>query len=207
MHEEDSSSPRDNLYISGLKNFKGNKIKIIFSDGSYIHVLQDIVLNNHIYEGKELTPLTYEQLKKDSEILEAERYALSLLSFSQHSKKNLALKLTKRGFSKNCINDLIFKLEDLGYLDDTEFAKTWVASRILRHPEGKHALLAGLLKQGIERTTAEEVIQKLVSDETELDLAAGLYKKLTGLHKQDEKIAAVLKARGFSYGVVRKVMG
>jgi regulatory protein len=206
VHEEDSSSQRDNLSISELKNLKGNKIKIIFSDGSYIHVLQDIILKHNLYEGKELSPDAHEQIKKDSEKLEAERYALHLLSYSQHSKKNLAIKLTKRGFPMDCIDDLILKLEDCAYLNDMEFARTWVASRIQRHPEGKNALLAGLFKQGIDRTTAEEVIGEFVSEETEMELAAGLYRKLAGLGKTDEKIAATLKARGFSYGIVRKVM-
>lgn len=206
MHEKDSSSQRDNLSISELKSLKGNKIKIIFSDGSYIHVLQDIVFQDNLYEGKELSPDAYEQIKKDSEMLEAERYALNLLSCNQHSKKNLAIKLTKRGFSGDCIDDLILKLEDLAYLNDTEFAKTWVASRIQRHPEGKNALLAGLFKQGIDRATAEGVIGELVTEETEMELAAGLYRKLAGLGRSDEKIAATLIARGFSYGIVRIVM-
>lgn len=169
-------------------------------------MVKNVILQDNIFEGKELSHVECERIKNHSRTLEAEKYALTLLSVRQHSKKNLALKLIKRGFPGNCIEDLICKLEDLAYLDDTEFAKAWVSSRLLRHPEGKNALLAGLFKHGIERATAEEVIEELVSDETEIECAAGLYRKLTRLGKPDEKIAAVLIARGFPYEIVRKVM-
>ena len=207
MHEKDSNSQRDNLYISGLENLKGNNIKIIISDGTVIQVVNDIIIKENIYEGKKISLTECEQIKKLSELLEAEKHALNLLSYRQHSKKSLELKLIKRGFSKPSIESVISKLEDLHYLDDAEFARAWVESRITFHPEGKSALLAGLLKQGINRATAETVINDLVPEQREIDCATILYRKLESLHKPAKKIANSLRARGFQYSIIRQVMG
>jgi len=207
VHEENSNFQKDNLYIFKLKILKGNKIKIIFSNDIKIAVVKDVIIRENIFEGKEVSPDTPDQLKSISDSLEAEKYAISLLSYRQYSKKALGLKLIKRGYASECIEKLIHKLEDLRYLDDTEFAKTWVASRIIRHPEGKNLLLAGLLRQGIERNIALYVIQELISLEKEVEMAAEIYKKLKKLQKSEEKIRSTLHARGFPYNVIRKIMG
>ena len=131
-HEEDSSSQRDNLYVSRLENLKGNKINIILSDGTVMPVVKELIIKENIYEGKEISLKEWGQIKQLSEFLGAEKHALTLLSYRQHSKKALEIKLTKRGFSKDCIESLTRKLENLQYLNDVEFARAWVASRIKR---------------------------------------------------------------------------
>ncbi|MBN2439773.1 MAG: RecX family transcriptional regulator [Spirochaetales bacterium] len=206
MHEEDSSSQRDNLYISRLENLKGNTIKIVISDGTSFIVLEEVIINENIYPGKEISYKDCEEIKEASELVKAEKQAITLLSYRQHSKKSLELKLLKRGFTKNCIETLFQKLKNLNYLNDEEFARAWVFSRINLHPEGKIALMAGLLKQGIERVLGEVIINECVSEDMEIELASTLYKKLVQLHKPDIKIAATLKARGFSYRIIRQVM-
>ena len=58
-------------------------------------------------------------------------------------------RLTDAGYPAPLVDDVLVRLEELGYLDDEAFAKAWVESRDRAHPRGEGALRRELALKGI----------------------------------------------------------
>jgi regulatory protein len=98
-------------------------------------------------------------------------------------------------------------MDELGYLNDRKYAEDWLQVRLRRHPEGRWPLLAGLRRQGVQRETAEDVLSRLLDEETELEAARRAVEKLTRSRAVPrERAAARLSSLGFAPSVVRRVL-
>jgi len=91
--------------------------------------------------------------------------ALDLLSRRAHSKWELRRKLRMKGFEAGAIDAAIARLVDLGYLNDSSFAKGLVRRRAALR--GPRALSAELAARGVDRAEADEAV-------AEFDLEAQL---------------------------------
>jgi len=203
--EGDFNSQRDNHIIQIRRK---NKLKsiIYLSDNTSFDVINEIIIKKHIYEGKEITPTEIEHIKNASIGLEAERYAYSILSNGMESQYTLSLKLKKKKFNKEIIDKIITRLKEQKYLDDCEYARAWISSRIQTHPEGKRAFLAGLLKKGIKYEVAKSTIESMITDEIEIEMIRFLVDKLTDNAKSHDKIQKILISRGFRYNIIRNIL-
>lgn len=162
---------------------------------------ESIVTNDKISEEK----LAF--LIEKSEIKDAENTALRFLSYSPHSEARLRIKLIKKKFSNKSIDRVIKNLKQYSYLNDAEYARAWLISRIKKRPESKSFLFYGLLKQGIQRNTAKEIIEKHVTYETELECAERVITKLLRYNDLSEKkLEKKLYSRGFKVNVINEVL-
>jgi len=179
----------------------------LFSDGSSLFLLKDIIIKAGIFKGDEISQDALKEIHRESRALEAERRALNLLSHSMHSQANLKLKLFKRGFEEEAVETALKRVNELGYIDDAKYAEAWVLSRIARHPEGRLLLLSNLIKKGINRELAQSTIDRLYSREKELEGAQKILAKLTkGKTITREMLFSKLYRKGFSYEIIRAVL-
>ena len=113
---------------------------------------------------------------------EAETYdcALNLLSFRDHSQKELKQKLKLRGASQENIQESIEKLTDYGILDDERYAQrvyeAWLAKRVY----GRLHLVAELAKKGVPTQFAQNILEQFTDDEEQAraELAAEQFCRL-----------------------------
>ena len=209
MHEENSSSQKDNLTVLALKKrgSAGNFYEVLFSDGSSLFLLKDIIIKTGIFKGDKISQDALKEIYRESRALEAERRALNLLSHSMHSHANLKLKLLQRGFEEEAVETALMRVNELGYINDAEYAQEWVLSRIARHPEGRFLLLSNLIKKGIDRELAQSTIDRLYSREKELE---GVQKILAKITKRKtitrDELYSKLYRKGFSYEIIRAVL-
>jgi regulatory protein len=98
-------------------------------------------------------------------------------------------------------------MEELGYLDDAEFAELWLQTRIRRHPESRIALRAGLRRRGVSRDLADAAVDRLFTEEVERDCARKVLEKLRAVRDDPpSKLARKLLARGFSPPIVHEIL-
>ncbi len=184
VQEENSSSPRGNK----LENFKvieiikrgafGKRYKVLFSGGISLFLLEEVLFKHHIEEGSVFSREEIRLLEEESLYLECERKAFDLLSRSSYSSARLKLKLLSRNFPEMIVDKTIERMNELGYINDEKFAGDWIESRVKRHPEGRMALVAGLIDRGIERNMAERKVNELFPIEKEEKVAEEVYKRL-----------------------------
>ena len=204
--EDDSSSPRDNLKVTSTRGTRRGKVEITFDDGSSFFVLDAVRRRFGIFEGSTLSEGEMSHLLHTSESEEAEQKAFTLLS-APHSRRNLELKLRQRGFPQHAVDHALTRAQELGYLDDPRYAEDWIQRRLERHPEGRYAILAGLLKKGIDRTLAEECVNRMVTMEVEEECGRRLFDRSPSLLSlPQKKLAAKLSSRGFHVQTIRRLL-
>lgn len=144
-------------------------------------------------------------------------HALRFLSFRPRSRQEIRKFLQKKlgqslsqAVGEQLIDQALERLAKAGLIDDGQFAKLWVESRLRHRPRSASFLRHELLAKGIEASTADQIITNLVGDEQKLAEAA-VVKKIELWKKLDQrqsqlKMASFLRGRGFSWEVIRQVI-
>lgn len=154
-------------------------------------------------------------MKKNSgkeEIKKAKDYAFKLLSYRPRSIKEIQDRLKRKDYSSKIIFEVIKTLKRLKFLNDKEFAKMWVESRIKTRPMGRYRLYQELIQKGIDRDLIEKTLSNY-QEEEEIELAKELaQKKLKRSYRNLDQVTAqrrlygFLQRRGFSCDTIQEVM-
>lgn len=190
----------------------GSAVRLRFSDGSSLVLPPEALPSIPLERGTRLEGETLRQLRAASRERLAVARALSLVSRSRHTARGLALKLERRGFEPDAVRRAVERVTELGYLDDEEAARSWLEHRLERRPAGRGALLAGLLRNGVPRETAERVVDEALPPEAEAEAARRLLERLfpttrarRALEGEPARSAALrkLESRGFTRQAAR----
>ncbi|HEX9098505.1 MAG TPA: regulatory protein RecX [Candidatus Dormibacteraeota bacterium] len=131
---------------------------------------------------------------------------LRLLARRAHSRVELLLKLTRRGYDGGSIRAALRRLEELGYLDDQSFARSFVRRR--GSVRGPRALAAELAARGVDRAQVDTAVAEFGEAEqlaAATQIAERLYarKPSAGYRETLDEIGTKLVRRGFSVSVAR----
>jgi regulatory protein len=131
---------------------------------------------------------------------------LRLLARRAHSRVELLLKLTRRGYEGEAIRAALRRLEELGYLDDQAFARSFVRRR--GSVRGPRALSAELAARGVDRAQVDTAVAEFGEAEqlaAATQIAERLYARKPSLGYREilDQVGAKLVRRGFSVSVAR----
>jgi regulatory protein len=163
---------------------------VFFSDVSYI-------------PGRELSPDEEESFRFASSCLRGEKTALRLVSRAEQTAAGLMRKLEKAGHSPLCVKAVLARLEELGIVDDSRYARLWLQSRLAYKSEGPRRLLAALRRRGISRREAEAVLRSVLGPAAERALLEKFLKK-NRLSGGESNIGNILRGEGFSPSLIRE---
>ncbi|MEI6639459.1 MAG: recombination regulator RecX [Chlorobium sp.] len=140
--------------------------------------------------------------------LSAPAFALKLLSFRNHSRKELERKLLRKGYPPESIEPVLNKLTAQGALDDRVFSMELIRSRSRRKPSGKLVMSAELRKRGVHDTVIEELLNEYESAELCRKAAEKKIASLAGATEQErrKKLALFLRNRGFGWQEIEEVL-
>lgn len=137
--------------------------------------------------------------------------AYRLLARRARTEKQIREALAGRHFRPETIERVVAELKSKGYINDRQFTRDYLDSRLRKKPYGPLWLQASLLRLGVEREIVEEELQEFFTTEKETELAQLFYKQiqpaLEGRGENNrEKVVRRLLARGFSLSVVQKIL-
>lgn len=145
--------------------------------------------------------------KKESEnkeFLRAKDYAYRLLSYRQRSTGEITQRLKVKGFASKVIRKTVKYLSELDYLNDENFARAWIRTKMRLKPSGWPLLRYQLRQKGVADEITEKVISDFAGRYDEIDVARKLaasrrprYKGLEPL-KLKRRLYDYLRRRGFS---------
>lgn len=208
VHAEDSSSANaDSTFsIRKIEWASAGVLRIVPAEGPSFFVrdtyIQDTLPLLH-EAGDTCSPEVAESLFFAARVYIAERQAYAYLSRAEHSRKQLEIKLEKKGFSRQESNPALNYLEESGALDDTRFAEAWLHSRLVKAGEGRLKLLAGLASRGISRECAQSAVDLFFKDHDETEILYKTAEKLMKQGKTGDKLLESLARKGFSPGKTR----
>jgi len=142
----------------------------------------------------------------------ARDYCLRILERRMHSRRELEVKIRRKGIDPEIAAPILDRFTEVGLVDDEAFARAFVASRQRRRPRGRRVLEGELAARGVDREIIARVLDALVEDEDPVEAAErALAPKLRGLASLDReaarrKASGFLLRRGFAYEVVRRVL-
>ena len=188
-------------------------------DGKFVCSISATTLAIYtLYKGKELTEEEVNEIsKKEIENRFFDR-ALTLVSASPKTKRQVETYLKQLAFKKkglwfeegleleNVFERIIEKLIKYKYIDDLEYAKLFVESRLKNKPRGKQVLISELIGKGIDQHIAKEVVNELEVDTHELIIKA--FKKRfrdTKFDVKNRKHVDFLLRKGFDWDDICKI--
>ena len=185
-------------------------------DGSILRVTENEVVAFALYAGMELTGENLEKLKKAAGESRARGKALDLIARKPMSRKELIDKLTAKpprkrdGTEREPIATaeeaaaVADWLEDLGYLNNLEYART-----LVRHYSamgyGVHKLQDELFRRGVPRELWPEALEEAQEPEEGID--SFLRKRFRGQtpdRKDLKRAADALARRGYNWNEIRE---
>jgi regulatory protein len=131
---------------------------------------------------------------------------LRLLARRAHSRVEVLLKLTRRGYDGTEIRAALRRLEELGYLDDQSFARSFVRRRGAMR--GPRALSAELAARGVDRAQVDAAVGEFGEAEqlaSATRIAERMYasKPVPGRQAILDALGSKLVRRGFSVAIAR----
>jgi len=142
----------------------------------------------------------------------AKNTAYHYLMIRPRSRFEVERNLQDREFPSDIVSAVIDQLMKLGYLNDEQFARQWVASRVRSKGFGRRRLEQELRSKGISRDTIKETLSALFEDVPEAEVARQeADKKLRALTRFDpevrrRRLAGFLERKGFSSEVIRTIL-
>lgn len=142
---------------------------------------------------------------------QAKDACLRLLTDRARSRSELETKLSGRGFEPEIITNVLDRLQEIGLIDDADFANQWVHSRHTYSGKGKRALAVELRLKGIDQDVASEALSQ-IDPEDERERAAELVRRklknkpVDDRDKVTRRLVSMLARKGYSAGMSYEVV-
>lgn len=185
-------------------------------DGSILRVTENEVVAFALYAGMELSPEKQGELNRAAGESKVRAKALDLLAHKPMSRKELTDKLTAKpprrrdGTEREPIatheqaEEVANWLEDLGYLNDAEYAKT-VARHYSAKGYGDRRLRDEFFRRGIPQSCWEEALAEAQEPEEGIDaFLAKRFRGRTPDQKELKRASDALARRGYNWSEIRE---
>jgi regulatory protein len=187
----------------------GRQAEITLNTGTTYTLDINVFLDYDLQVGTLLDLAAVTALLQADDVAAAKLVATRQLAYRARSTAELRKTLADRGFSEDAITEVVERFLELGYLNDAEFARRWIASRDQIAPRGSRLLRQELRQKGIDAELADQSLAEAELDdlETARRLAERRMDRLRDLppDKARQRLAGYLERRGFSHEVVRKI--
>lgn len=179
---------------------KNNQRVNIFLDEKYAFAL-DIMKAATLCRGQKLSDEKINRLKTEDSFSRALNNAVRFLGHRARSTKEIEVYLSGKDFADETIEKVIEKLLAEKYLDDIDFTRMWIESRMKFNPKSSWALKFELRQKGIKDSIIENALTNYDDNKAAWDSVQkklSLWKNLDP-EKFRKKLYTFLSNRGFNY--------
>lgn len=184
-------------------------LSALYIDGEFAMKLDtETLLINHIKAGVEISDEQLHQLIEDSNNKRAKEKALWLISYRDHSKKELIDKI-KRTSSEESAVAAVERLTELGLVNDEAYARRYYKELT---QGSKHLSPRGarykLMEKGIDRDLIDIIVEETDIDEREQirTIINSKYRNFNADEKSKKRTVSALQRKGFRWEDIKSVM-
>lgn len=184
---------------------KYNLVKLTISREIF-YLSYDFFIDLNLACDDDLDFETYKKILKENDFNRCKNEALKQISYRSRTSFDLKNKLKEKKYSEDAINKVIQFLEDYDLIDDKLYVKSFVNDKSKINNWSKGKIRYKLKAKHIDDSLIETYLNE-ISDNEEYEKAyeAGLHKKESVDDKN--KVYRFLASRGFSYDIIRDVLG
>lgn len=182
---------RVNIYLDGAFAFGLNRLDAAHLKKGQILSAEEIAL----LQAKDTHVKAYEQ-------------AVKFLSYRIRSSSEIRDYLRQKKYEESVVEEVLARLQTMNYLNDLEFARTWVRNREEFHPRGASALRYELRQKGISSDIIEDVLATFDASESAYRAAQKKVRSLRGKNRDTlrQQVGGFLMRRGYNYDTVKDVL-
>lgn len=183
-------------------------LSALYIDGEYAMKLDtQTLLENRITAGVELDDEQLRELILLSDTRRAKEKALWLISYRDHSSKELYQKLRK-DYSEEATQNALQRMQELGLINDEAFARRYATELHTSKHLSPSTIRYKLIEKGIDRELADEIIESLQIDPQE-EIAALVEKKYAHSLSDEKGVrrtVAALQRAGYRFSDIKSVL-
>ncbi len=178
----------------------------VFIDGRfYCGIKLEVAVKYRLKAGMEIDKTELDKIQLETEKVQATEKALTHISASMKTEKQLRDFLFKKGYVEAVVDYVIEKMHYYGYVNDAEYCKAYVGGI---SNKSRRAIEIELLKRGVEKSVVEQALEDYEDDDKQILLL--LQKNLRGKQLTKEnvyKACRYLVSKGYEYDAVKRACG
>lgn len=181
----------------------------IFVEDKYAFSLSEgALLESKLANGQELSKDELKAWKRQSADDKLYGMALRYAAMRPRSVWEMEMYLRRKDASPTLTSIVLNKLTSIEVLNDTTFARTWVANRCLLRPTSMRKLQQELRAKHVSDELTEQVLAENETDELTILREIVAKKRRQSKYKNDQlKLMQYLARQGFDYGDIKNVLG
>lgn len=191
------------MIITTVKRSKKGNV-LVYADKEYLTSLPpEVFIKSGLKVGSYIDEDIIKEISADSNAYKAKEKALRLLSLRSHSKKELENKI-KRSLDEVSAQKATQKMEELGLINDIEFAKSYAKELSSRKCYAVNRIKYELAQKGVEKSIIFEILEELNIDE-EGNIIKVLESKYSGKlndEKYRRRAVSALQRLGYSWSQI-----
>lgn len=195
--------------VTGVAERRDSRVRI-FVDGEFWAELDSgVAVERGLFEGAVLSQARLVEVRVAGEKPLAMNRALSILGYRARAKGELRERLERAGYAGETVAVVVARLEELGYLDDEEFARS-LAREEAHKKYGPRRILGDLRRAGVDEEVAREAVDEEFAERSEYQTALAIArrrynKEEEGSDTQARRVYGFLMRRGYSADVCAEV--
>ncbi len=199
------------MIITSLRARRGRVI-LILDDERRLRLSEETVLSEGLRMGAEVTERDVSRWEERDTAVSAREAALRLLAVRPRTRQELKRRLRGKDFPEGVVDACVERLAGAGLVDDADFAEAFVRDRIRLRPRGRRELRAELQRKGVDRGTANTVVDRVLDEAgvSELELARAALRRWRprgdDRQKDRQRLYGYLVRRGFGGETISRVM-
>ena len=156
------------MKITSITKKNGTRWQIEVDDEYWAILDAEIIVNQHLKVGSELTEERMEEILRAADFRRARERALYLLDYRDHSRGEIVEKLS-RNVDRVIAEEVADKLCELGLIDDGTYAKKLARHFLLTKKYGARRAEFEMRRKGIDGRLAAEAVAEVEPDENLLE--------------------------------------
>ncbi len=142
-----------------------------------------------------------------NEAQRAYQTGLRILGYRARTRLELLHRLERR-YSSDAVQQAVERLEQSGYLNDADFARSWRRSREAHRPRSGFLIRRELEQRGVSREVAEEAVADLDEEDSAYRAGHGRLKSLRDVDWTTfrRRLGDYLRRRGFPIALTRRTV-
>lgn len=191
------------MRITAIKP-RRKQLSAVYIDGEFaVNIDTRTLLENRFDVGREIDDDELHALITLSDENRAKEKALWLLSSRSHSKKELTDKI-RRTNSAEAAEKAADRMEELGLVNDADFARRYADRLIFTKGMSKRAAAMELRRKGIDRDLIDETLEAVEADPREqiINILSRKYKDLSD-EKTKRRAVSALQRLGYGWDDIR----
>ncbi|WEV60469.1 recombination regulator RecX [Streptococcaceae bacterium ESL0729] len=187
--------------------------KVEFDQSETIYVTEDTIVKYMMSKGSEFSEADLKEISDFANFSRGKNLAIYYISFKMRTKMEVILYLKEHEIDNHQIARVITSLEESRYIDDENYAESFINSKINGQNMGPQQIKQKLMAKGISRELVEAKLADLFDYDKQVDAASQLAEKLI-MQKYQKlplkmlkiKISQSLVNKGFSYDLAKEAL-